>query len=372
MSHAKLAPSAAERWTKCTASPTASEGIPDTTSIHAVRGTILHDIAASQLQGENIHPEAGDTLRQEGHEYTITSDDMDAVKYYVDYVRWLANEAAKESGPGVSMHVEQKYDMRSFIPEGFGTSDAVILEPLATLTVADAKFGSGRVMADSLQLAIYALGVLDQYHPDNFFQKVKTVIVQPMLKHVDVHEYTIEELETIRTFVAGKAKEAFEGPGTFTPGDHCQWCPAKPCRAMVELAFSKVEDPTVSDDPKELAEQLKIVSVLEIFIKQVKAKSFAVMSAGAKLPGYKLVAGRNTRKWADEQKLVEYLDMFGVDQDTIFDTKIKSPAQLEKVLKGQDVELDGYIENVPGQPTIAPEKDRRKEIKPADLVFEKR
>ena len=55
--HALLSPSSAHRWLACAASVAASQGIPDTPSVHAAEGTHAHDIAAMCLRtGADVQP----------------------------------------------------------------------------------------------------------------------------------------------------------------------------------------------------------------------------------------------------------------------------------------------------------------------------
>ena len=50
MAHAKLGPSAAERWFNCPGSIRASEGMPNNSSVFAAEGTAAHALAAWCLQ----------------------------------------------------------------------------------------------------------------------------------------------------------------------------------------------------------------------------------------------------------------------------------------------------------------------------------
>ncbi|MGM3015935.1 DUF2800 domain-containing protein, partial [Bacillus cereus group sp. BC329] len=73
------------------------------------------------------------------------------------------------------------------------------------------------------------------------------------------------------------------------------------------------------------------------YLRDLRALAFQMLENGQPLPGYKLVAKRGTRQWVDEQKVVEWVDKNKIDGAT--DTKLKSPAQLEKVVKKFNMEL---------------------------------
>lgn len=52
--HAKLSPSSADRWTSCTASINAQEGIPNTNSDASRDGTCCHQILAECLENPEL------------------------------------------------------------------------------------------------------------------------------------------------------------------------------------------------------------------------------------------------------------------------------------------------------------------------------
>ena len=72
--------------------------------------------------------------------------------------------------------------------------------------------------------------------------------------------------------------------------------------------------------------------------------------------------GRGSREWADEDKLPLILEAGGCTYDEYTKTEILSPAALEKSIgKKKVAELVGaLIVSKPGNPTIAPESDKRK------------
>lgn len=81
MSHAKLSPSAAERWMTCPGSVVLSEGMPEKTSAFAEEGTQAHALAEMLL---NNTPGVMNT----------SFGMLDYVMIYVDHVRGLMGEEA--------------------------------------------------------------------------------------------------------------------------------------------------------------------------------------------------------------------------------------------------------------------------------------
>ena len=71
------------------------------------------------------------------------------------------------------------------------------------------------------------------------------------------------------------------------------------------------------------------------------------------LPGWKLVAKRGTRKWADEQKAIAALTELGIDP---YKKELLSPAQAEKKVKNLP---EGLTVSVSPGDTLAPESDPR-------------
>jgi hypothetical protein len=88
--HAKLSPSSAHRWTECTASINAQEGIPNKNSEASMQGTCCHQISAEHLDQleplpsylgrkmifwEAVDPETGEIITGECWE-----DEFDGVR----------------------------------------------------------------------------------------------------------------------------------------------------------------------------------------------------------------------------------------------------------------------------------------------------
>lgn len=79
MSHAKLSPSAAERWMTCPGSVVLSEGMPQRTSEFAEEGTLAHALAEMLL------------TKQPGTMDTPVGM-LDHVMVYVEHVRSLLGD----------------------------------------------------------------------------------------------------------------------------------------------------------------------------------------------------------------------------------------------------------------------------------------
>jgi hypothetical protein len=76
---------------------------------------------------------------------------------------------------------------------------------------------------------------------------------------------------------------------------------------------------------------------------------------GTAIPGFKLVAGRSSRDWADEKKVIELLG------DQAFGPrKLISPAQAEKLKLS--VDLEPFIRKTSGSPILVPETSKKLQI----------
>src|SRR5690606_27372108 len=79
---------------------------------------------------------------------------------------------------------------------------------------------------------------------------------------------------------------------------------------------------------------------------------------GNSIPGWKLVAKRAVRRWADEESIRTWAEQRAIDPYE--EPKLKSPAQLEKeCTKEQKKELADMVVSISSGHTLAPENDRR-------------
>jgi len=85
-----------------------------------------------------------------------------------------------------------------------------------------------------------------------------------------------------------------------------------------------------------------------------------VLDAGKPVPGFKLVAKRAIRQWADENEANHWLDGKGLEPDQIYEKKIISPAGAEKLLKKNKIVLpQELVVAVSSGSTLVEESDPR-------------
>jgi len=95
--------------------------------------------------------------------------------------------------------------------------------------------------------------------------------------------------------------------------------------------------------------------------KTARALAFQMLEKNVPVPGYKLVQKQARRQWTDEAKAIETLHDMGVPRTELYSPEeIRSPAQMEKVLKKRKLALpDELVKSVSSGTTLASEDDPR-------------
>lgn len=390
--HALLAPSASKRWIACGPSARLEQMMPDKETSYALEGTQAHSIAEKLLTNINIEAceycptDEGfqewkskinfDQERQACEDLGVSFDEMYetvSTKYvrfvYEDYLR------TKQQDPEALLLVEATLKLGEFIPEGFGSSDAVIIGD-DTLRVYDLKYGKGvQVSAEqNTQMLCYALGAY--YGPCELYDvvNVQMNIIQPRLDTGSSWTIPVESLLTWGNAVLKPAaKRAYNGEGILNSGAHCKFCKAS--ALCPELRNRAIEASTIPADlmtNEELAAALDEAESVEIWLKAVKDYSLRLALDGEKIPGWKVVEGRSLRTIKDQVNAAKELIEAGFSPEDFYrPQELKTITDLEKLLtkKGFQTLLGQYVVKPAGKPTLAPESDKRAEYSPAASDF---
>lgn len=369
--HALLSPSASHRWLHCTAAPRLEEGIKDEGSDYAAEGTLAHAYCAMKLKNFLGLPTDGEkeeiAALQEKYgtgemaEYTDTYATIVLEKY----------NAARAATPDAQLLVETRLDFSDYVPEAFGTADAIIIAD-GTMEVIDFKYGKGvKVSAvENPQMMIYALGAYTHFAFEYRIDNLRATIVQPRIDNLSEYEITVEELTAWAANVLTPAAEkAYKGEGPQTPGAWCQFCKVKnQCRALASRCKEVVAVDPKLITPEELAKDvLPMVPIVKTWISGVEDFALAQALSGVQLPGWKIVEGRSVRKITDTDSVAAVLTKNGYKQNDIFKpVEMRTITDLEKLVgKKQFAAMCGEWINKPqGKPTLAPEGDKRKAIDP--------
>jgi len=348
----------------CPGSVTLSEGIEDMSSKNADEGTMMHAFAAQCLEtGTHAVDYVGQTDKDTG--LSLNDDQAKDVQFYVDHVREIL------SAVGGELMVEQRLLIGWMTGEegAHGTADAIIVTS-EELIVIDAKFGFKEVEADSNpQLMIYAAAAWDELKVAYDFQRVRIAISQPRLLAKPEFSFSMDDLHNFITEVMFAAEQVRYTPDYFAPSEKaCQWCRAKAvCPALGEkvlVDFNAVVPETADQD--DLARVMANANLIEGWVKAVRAEVERRLLAGEPVKGYKLVQGkRGNRMWANPEDAEAALKAMRIKHDQMYDYKLASPTSIEKLAKAQEigprqwVKIQALITQSEGQPSVAPESDKR-------------
>lgn len=369
--HAKLPASGANRWMNCPGSIVIAEKVqqPESSS-YAEEGTVAHTLAELKLRmlTGDISPkeERAEWKKITDNEY-YCGEMEEATDFYADTIE----ETLAEAGKDAELMVEQQLDLSTWIPEGFGTSDAVIIGN-DTIYVIDLKYGKGvRIDADNNpQLRLYALGAAEVFEGVYDFTQVKTMIIQPRLSHVSAEDISLADLKAWGDDVVKPAAEkAASGTEEAHPGAWCRFCPACAiCRAKykadLELARLDFAEPALLSND-EIGEALAKLEDLKRQVEALQEWALKEALAGHEIEGYKLVEGRSNRKYVDDLKVAAKLKEAGYAEELLYERKLLGITAMEKLVgkKKLTETLGDLIQKPPGKPVLVPNSDKREAIK---------
>lgn len=365
--HAFLSPSSSERWFNCTKSAWLCEQFPDLGSVFAAEGTDAHRLCEFLLHDMLSMP---DTDPRPGMTY-YNQEMEEAAQGYVQFIREKL-EAWKAKGALPTVFVEQRVDLRAYIPESMGTSDCVIIAD-DEIEIIDFKYGMYRVPATSLQLRIYALGACELFRNLYDFTRVRMTIYQPRLGAVDEASMDVEELyRWAAEELKPRAELAFAGQGNYSVGEWCRNCRARrTCRELaahqLEIAkYEFTEPPLLSDE--EIADVLGRVDDLVSWATGVKEYVLQAALDGRRFAGWKLVEGKSVRKFTDDACVAARVEAAGIDP---FEKKMLGLTALEKKLGKRDFQnlLADLVVRSQGKPVLVPVSDKRAEMNLASVEF---
>jgi hypothetical protein len=298
---------------------------------------------------------------------------------YDHYVRpvYEAYLGAKLQDPDAELLIEARLKLSEFIPEGFGSSDAVLIYG-RTLEVFDLKYGKGvKVDAEhNAQMMCYALGAYCGPGETYDIADVRMTIIQPRLRHESSWAITAPDLLLwAHNSLKPAAQLAFRGEGEQVPGEHCRFCKvAAKCRALADYTLRVTKEKT---EPgvmtlEEIAALLPHFSTIKSWISSVEEFALEAALEGDTIPGYKVVEGRSLRKISDPHKAMELLEGAGFEPGAYLKpAELKTITDLEKTLtkKGFKTLLGDLVIKPEGKPTLVEESDPREPYSKAKNDF---
>ena len=352
----------------CPAAPRLEAGEPDSSSGFAEEGTLAHAICARKLKeflGADTSAEAAEIegLKEayycgEMEEYTDT---------YVSIVLEKFN-AARAKTKDALLLVETKLDFSDYVPQSFGTADALIIAD-GRMEVIDFKYGKGvRVEAtENAQMKIYALGAYLANSFEYNIDRVAMTIIQPRIDNIAEYETGVPALlEWAAAELRPKAAAAFKGDGPQSPGAWCRFCKVKQkCKALAAQCLGTVAG---NDDPRTVSkadmetEILPRLDIIKNWLASVEEYALQQALGGVEYSGYKVVEGRSVRKITDEKAVSGLLEAEGYTAgDFMKPATLRGLSDLEKLVgkKHFTALCADYITKPQGKPTLVPASDKR-------------
>lgn len=288
------------------------------------------------------------------------------------------------------------------IPNQGGTLDRGIMR-YQWMMVRDHKFGKHEQLwaKDNYQLYLYAYGLFLRYDWLFDFQTIVVAINQPRLDHFDEWTITRQELLDFAQWAKKQMHAAWDVNAPRTAGDkQCRYCKiAASCTAnaayqvaLTEGVFHEESSPeemeafkTRLDDDGFVLHALEVGNLSTAEIAKLHRFSKTALKFWNALPkelfrrgqlgeslqplGLKFVESRSKRQVGDVEKLKFIAEAYDISEQELYDTKSKSPAQVEKLFKSHGVRqkdmadlFEGVFYKPAGKATLALSSDRRDQI----------
>ena len=364
--HALLSASSSKMWLECTPSAVLNAKEPEVETSYSKEGTEAHALAEKKLNSWIKSNRKSKFKAPDGEMDEYTSD-------YRDYVIEIFNEE-KAKTPDAQLLIEQKLDFSQWVPEGFGTGDAVIIGD-NTCHVLDLKYGKGVLVKaeGNTQARLYAAGAMETYGLLYGFDKITVHIYQPRMNNISTCTYTVEELEDwLNNWVTPRAKLAIKGEGKQKAGEWCQFCKIKGnCKARMVDTMCNLINSGFNTNAEELTQEqiesaLPILGEITKWVKDLEAYALDQALQGTHYKGFKVVEGRSVRKVTDEPGLIEALHKMGYQDEVIMTKpKLETISNIEKAIGKKmfaGISMP-YVEKPKGKPTLVPASDKRPEYR---------
>lgn len=382
--HALLGASKAHQWINCPPSARLQEGIPEKTSEYAEEGTLAHALAEIRLRERILSCTPEEQKQMDAELEKIKANKLygtemeNYIEEYAVVIEERFMEAKVRSADAV-LALEEKLDFSTWVPEGYGTGDVVIIAD-GVLEIIDLKYGKGKPVSayDNPQIRLYALGAWSAYNFLYDIEELRMTIIQPRLDSITTDSLSVEELLNWAETVARPAAElAFAGEGNYKSGDHCDWCKVQGnCRARSEENMKALEhefkEPALLSH-EEIGSILFIAKQLKAWAQDIEDYAYEQMLKGEKIPQWKLVEGRSNRSFTDKAAVKEKLIAAGHEESKLVKPQeLIALGDLEKLVGKKIFKtlLGDLIIKPPGKPALAPETDKRPELNSIEQDFE--
>lgn len=398
MTHAECSPSQLSRLIACPGSRRLLRQASKDSTSYAEEGTLLHRAMEIQLKyndapavvtlDEYARFKTIDYWNNEYKKLNLNREQRIAIEECLDYFHSLMRELAltSEEEPKVALEAETSLAWCG-MPEIAGHADVVIVTP-GRCDIIDWKFGAGIKVdcENNPQARAYAAGVFTSSAELEQTQ-VYTHIVQPRMDNMGYEQLSGRQLyQWLITFLKPAIQKTREPKAPCVPGvNQCRWCVGVTCKAYsdevkhlaTEIFTPYVEDKVPPQDipvddfvgVEKLTYLLDKAKFVKAFISDLSAYMLKQCMTPEGLPGYKVVAGRSSRKWVDQEHAETVLsslaenapDDFDFDFEDLYETKFVTVAKAEKLSKQlkQSELFKELWQKFPGKPTLAKASDPR-------------
>lgn len=369
--HALLGPSSSHRWLNCTPSARLEEAVKDTGSDFAEEGSCAHALCEEKLWRLKGQEGMADLAFKEqiacNRDRWYTNEMENCADDYVATV-WDKYQQSLKTTPDALLFIERQLSFERWIPQSFGTADAIIIAD-GTMEVIDFKYGKGVEVSAirNPQMMIYALGAIAEFEDEYNITNVRCTIVQPRIGNLSEFEIKAEELlDWANVFLKPQAELAWEGKGEQMPGEYCRFCKVRArCAKLANqavAAYTQHEQKELISD-EDFPKILRLVPAIKAWASAVEDYATAKAVSGHAYKGFKLVEGRSLRRITDSVELATRLNDNGYT-DIYKPQELKSLGDLEKLVGKKDFAslAQGLIDKPKGKPTLVPDTDKRPPI----------
>lgn len=368
--HALLSASSAHRWLQCPMLPRLEAEFPSRDTVYTREGTSAHKLSEIKLMWKSgkINKRKFNQLVKAFKENTdYYNEEMEEMtELYTDIVMEHFNSYEE-----AEIELEKHVDYSDWAPNGYGTSDVVIISD-KVIEIIDLKYGKGVPVSAKLnkQMLCYALGAYATYDFLYDFEVIKMTIVQPRLDNVSTSEIPVEELlYWANYYVLPRAAQAEIGIGDWDLNEEVlKWSPV--AAKLVPRAQQNWEiiDRYDYQEPIYLSDEaikdiLDHATEIKKWVESVEAYALTQAMQGNEIPGYKVVEGRSNRVITNKEKAAEILKEEGFE-DIYKPQELLAMGALEKLVGKTTFSelLSDYIDKPQGKPVLVPEKDKRPAI----------
>ena len=364
--HALWSASATERNLHCAGAITLGQHVePAPESQAAAWGTAMHAVIEWALRdGGDPAEQIGTVIKTDEHAITVDEEMADTARVSIDHCR--VADQARGHDSGSRTRSTWRRSARRSRPAASSISPPGIPSALfSTSSTTRAAVATWSRRPTTSQTRSYGLGWLCK-HQDLHVAWVRLTIVQPRIPNPEglirsEMLHVTELVDWARELKAGHrqgaaAMLAWEQveigdeaaldawATTWLRTGHCTFCPAagqcpalrREAQALVNRYFEAEPDRRLDENmPDAVERDLERMELVEQWIRQRRAYAHRLAEGGTEFRNFMLVDRHGHRRWneSDEERVsAEIAQAAGVDPELLFNRKLKSPAQVEKLI----------------------------------------